>query len=50
MFARAKGKATKVGSTATVSQEQCIDHIPYFLFELSRAVLRQLSRNSCIHF
>ena len=24
-------KATKVGSTATGRQEQCIDHIPYYL-------------------
>ena len=31
---------SKLTATYTVSQEQCIDHIPYFLFELSRAVLR----------
>ena len=34
-------ESNKSKLTATVlSQEQCIDHIPYFLFELSRAVLR----------
>ena len=30
-------KAPEVGSTATECQEQCIDHIPYYLSGLSRA-------------
>ena len=31
-------------------QEQCIDHIPYYLSGLSRAHFSDnLSRNSCIH-
>ena len=36
MFASGKGRQ-QVGTTAKVSREQCIDHIPYYLSGLSEA-------------
>ena len=49
MFARAKGKQQKQVRQLQC-QEQCIDHIPYYLSGLSRALISDnLSRNSCIY-
>ena len=50
MFASAKGKQRKYVRQLQ-SQEQCIDHIPYYLLELSGAhyFSDNLSRNSCMH-
>ena len=49
MFARAKGKQQKQVRQLQC-QEQCIDHIPYYLSGLSRALISDnLSRNSCIN-
>ena len=48
MFASAKGKQQKQVRQLKC-QEQCIDHIPYYLSRFSRAHFSQnLSRNSCI--
>ena len=43
-------ESKNVGSTATVVRNsQCIDHIPYYLLGLSRALFSDnLSRSSCI--
>ena len=49
MFARAKGKQQKQVRQLQC-QEQCVDHIPYYLSGLSGALFSDnLSRNSCIH-
>ena len=49
MFARAKGKQQKQVRQLQC-QEHCIDHIPYYLSGLSRALISDnLSRNSCIY-
>ena len=48
MFASAKGKQQKQVRQLKC-QEQCIDHIPYYLSRFSRHIFSQnLSRNSCI--
>ena len=48
MFVSAKGKQQKKVRQLQC-QEQCIDHIPYYLSVLSRANFSDnLSRNSCI--
>ena len=49
MFATFKGKQQKQVRQLQ-SQEQCIDHVPYYLLGLSRAHLfsDNLSRSSCI--
>ena len=48
MFASAKGKQQKYVRQLQ-RQEQCIDHIPFYLSGLSRAHFSDnLSRNSCI--
>ena len=48
MFASAKGKQQK-GVRQLKCQEQCIDHIPFYLSGLSRAHFSDnLSRNSCM--
>ena len=48
MFASAKGKQQKQVRHLQC-QEQCIDHIPYYLSDLSRALFSDnLSRNSCM--
>ena len=49
LFARAKGKQQKQVRQLQC-QEHCIDHIPYYLSGLSRALISDnLSRNSCIY-
>ena len=48
VFASVKGKATK-GDSTVQCLEQCIDHIPYYLWGLSWQIFSDnLSRNSCI--